>query len=152
MKPLIVGLHNPLSNHPRDALLPFPPGSTGWRLLMMIREVEPETSRLLLIDGVDRRNLWRGNALPSGKGSAAAYRAEGRLIFEGCFGRSDVLLLGARVWDSVTDRLAPGWFESKEVIPGTRFWNIPHPSARNVIYNNRATRQKLGRLLLEVLT
>lgn len=149
MNPLLVGLHNPISNHPRDALLPFPPGSTGWRLWMMMREIEPHLVRGIFIDGFDRRNLWRGNDLPSGEGSTAAFRAEGRIIYDACLRRDDVILLGVRVWSAVVDRMPPDWFTAKE-LDGVRFWRIPKPSIRNVIYNSRSARILVGQLLLDL--
>ncbi len=151
MKPLIVGLHNPLSQHPSDALVPYPSGCTAWRLWMMMRDVEPRFSRDTYMHGFDRRNLWRGKELPTGQGSTAAYQSEGDLVLTGCHGRTDVILLGARVWDSVASRLGPEWFEYKEVLPGVRFWRIPHPSKRNWIYNSISCRRKVGRILVDLL-
>lgn len=152
MRPLIVGLHNPLSPHPADALVPYPSGCAGWRLWMMMRDVVPRFSRDTYLHGFDRRNLWRGRELPSGKGSTAAYRSEGDLVLSACHGRTDVVLLGARVWDSVAMCLAPSWFECKEVLPGIRFWRIPHPSGRNFIYQSMANRRRAGLLLVDLLS
>ncbi len=150
MKPLLVGLHNPLSTHPRAALLPFPSGSTGWRLWMMMRDVDVTISRQVFMEGFDRRDLWRAPDLPTGPKSTAAYRAEGRILLDACRARADVVLLGARVWSAVADCRTPDWFECKEVLLGVRFWRIPHPSGRNVIYNSLTNRRRVGQLLLDL--
>ncbi len=151
MKPLLVGLHNPLSHHPRDALLPFPSGSTGWRLWMMMRDVDPDCSRQLLVTGCDRKNLWRGEALPSGKTSNAAYQREGRRLLTSCKGRSNVILLGARVWDSVAACTPPEWMECLEVLPGCAFWRVPMPFSGNHVYDSLERREQVGQLLLDLL-
>ena len=62
-----------------------------------MRDVAPRFRRDLYLHGFDRRNLWRGRALPTGKGSTAAYRSEGRVIFDACRRRADVVLLGDRI-------------------------------------------------------
>lgn len=149
MKPLVVGLNNPLSRHPDDALVPYPPGCAGWRLWQLMREVRPSTTMEEYANAFDRRNLWRGKRLPEGRGSAAAYRAEGQIVRDACDRREDVVLLGVRVWDAVTDLAPPSWFGHKDV-GSVRYWFLPHPSGRNVLYNSAKFRRRAGELLVRL--
>lgn len=157
VRPLLVGLHNPLSPDPRDALAPFPRGCAGERLASMILQADATGTfgTVEYEEAFDRMNLWRARALPSGLGAGAAFSAAGEAVVAECAGRRDVVLLGTRVWSAVMANVphpmgrpgAPSFFEHREV-RGTRFWRFPHPSGRNLIYNRPAQRQRAGEILL----
>lgn len=150
MKPLIVGLNNPLSFYEDEALVTYPPGCTGERILRFMQAEDPAYTEADYYADFDRTNLWRGTRLPSGPGTAAAYRACGEAVLEKCRGREDVVLLGTRVWSAVTNRTPPDWFRAVS-LADIRFWFLPHPSARNLIYNQPSARERAGWALLHVV-
>jgi len=150
-RPLLVGLHNPYSGHPDDALVPFPPGSSGERLLRLIQDVDPRFSEDDYYRAFDRTNLWRGRLLPHGYGTRAAYLAEGERVLGLAMGRDDCVLLGSRVWDSVmAGRRRPAPLEQITLNGMTRFWLVPHPSERNLVFTNAELRRRAGELLLKM--
>lgn len=144
-RPLLVGLHNPLSGHPDDALVPYPPGCTGARIVEMIAAVAPGFDAEQYIEAFDRTNLWRGRLLPRGHGTTAAYRAEGERVLCEAMGRENVVLFGSRVWWSVLDRRPPERYDSLLLNGMTRFHYLPHPDDVSRIDRDRA-----ARILLEV--
>src|SRR4051812_7918019 len=56
MKPIIIGLSNPHSSDPRDALAPYPLSSSGHRLWKMANNISPSVGRVYC-QVFDRRNL-----------------------------------------------------------------------------------------------
>lgn len=152
MKPLIIGLNNPLSARPADALLPWPTKATGFRLLELIRLIDPEFSMDDYLDAFERTNVWPGRELPSGRGRANQLRSQGRKLLEYCtLEPRSVALLGAQVWASVLDRDPPRWFEC-QLIRGSTFYFLPHPSGANRLFNEAHRRAAAGRILLALAT
>lgn len=152
MTPLIVGLHNPLSTHPDDALVPWPKGCTGDRLLGFMQQIDPAYDADQYLHDFERMNLWRGRRLPQGRGATAAYRTEGEAIYEYVLDHhTHVVILGVRVWDSMLGRTAPSFFD-KQVKDDTVFWYMPHPSGRNLLYRSALNQRRAGEMLFRVLT
>lgn len=150
MKAIIIGLNNPISPRPDDALLPYPAGCTGHRLLELLQLADPSFDEADYLETFERRNLWRGMELPIGRGKTALLRREGRRLLDYCTAEPrEVVLLGAQVWSAVTNRTAPSWLQSKTIADSV-FWYVPHPSGLNRIYNKIDKRADAGRLLLEV--
>lgn len=153
MTALIVGLNNPISDSPSDALVPWPAGCTGDRLFSMMADVRPSFSVDDYMRVFERRNLWPGRALPAGRGATLQYRAEGRKLLrsieQGPAPRA-IVLLGTLAWTHVLDkRMTPAWFSAAR--RGARtFWYMPHPSGRNPMLTDQRVRQRMGALLLEV--
>lgn len=150
MKTLLVGLNNPLSPRPSHALLYYPVGSTGHRLLELIRGVDPSFDADDYLDAFERLNLWPGRELPEGRGSTALLQAEGRRVLKRATAEPrDVVLLGTKVWYCVLNRqptMTP-WLGSVEV-GGSRFHKLPHPSGLCREYNDDELRRRAGELLL----
>lgn len=151
MKPWIIGLNNPLSSRPRDALVPWPGRCTGKRLVEMAREVDPSFDETEYLDSFVLRNLWPGRVLPAGKGSEKLYRvaaAELKREIELAQPRA-LILLGSRVaamigsvkqWQAFTS------FGHE----GRTYWYVAHPSGRCFTYNDPANRKRCGEIVLSV--
>jgi uracil-DNA glycosylase len=151
MKPYIIGLNNPLSARPRDALVPWPGRCAGWRLVQMVHAVDPAFDETEYLDSFVLRNLWPGRVLPHGKGAEVLYRraaAELRREIEAEQPRA-VILLGARVaamlgtvkqWPVFTSYAADG----------RAYWYLAHPSGRCFLYNDPENRRRAGEILLAV--
>ncbi len=152
MRTLLIGLDNPYSRNPDDALLPMPAGATGDKLVKLIDEVTGKgidyTSDLYMRDFA-RMNLYTGEAARSGKGATATDRLLARqamiLIAEAQY--TSVVLFGKRVQTAFSDfmRFADGPIDkvsygSAAIHPSIYFYALPHPSGRNHWYalpNNR---------------
>lgn len=57
MRPILLGMNNPLSGKPEHALFPYPPGCTGHRVLRLLQRRRPEVTRYEYLKAFDRRNL-----------------------------------------------------------------------------------------------
>lgn len=147
MRPLLVGLNNPHSVRESDALLHYPRGATGWRILEMIRLADPAFTADDYLEAFDRRNLWPGCELPDGRGRAKYFQSHGRALLRELDGTGrDVVLFGKIVWASVLDRNAPPKFTSQEKL-GCTFWYLPHPSGLCRDYNAEENRLRAGQIL-----
>ena len=144
-RPLLVGLHNPLSPKPEHALYPRPEGCTGWRLLRMLGPAYTERDYLRAFDRVD---LLDHHEQVGGKGYAARLRrARLRLVEHIIAGRYEtVVLFGADVWRTVIGipNCCPPWlcWTTAPLWAGPtarmfRFLTLPHPSGRNRWYQDR---------------
>lgn len=149
---LIVGLNNPLSSSPEDALVPWPDGCTGARLYDLIRESAPKVTEDHYLAAFDRMNLWPGPEIPKGVGRAKMLRAQGRKVLNEIFARGyrTVVLLGPLVWTNVLETTeTPEWFTSRSHY-GRQFYYVPHPSGRNLLYNNPMVRKRASSLLAQL--
>jgi uracil-DNA glycosylase len=153
MSALLVGLNNPLSDRPSDALVPWPAGCTGARLLDLIVEAAPDFTADDYLAAFERRNLWPGQSMPAGYGAAAALRAEGRSILKSILHgpkARTVVLLGTRVWLNVLETtVTPQWFSSQNHY-GRSFVYLPHPSGRNLLLHNPGIRRRTSRTLATI--
>ena len=159
VRPLLVGLHNPLSPEPEFALYPLPERGTGGRIADMLR---PDFTRSEYLRAFDRVNLLEHDERVSGKEYAARLqRARVRLIEHVVAGRYQTLVLfGADVWGAVAPVARPArpqwlrWDNLDVVDRGVgwrvRFLTLPHPSGRNLWYNNSANRAAASRALREL--
>ena len=145
-RPVIVGMNNPLGSDPRHALYPHPAGCAGYRLWKLLEE-RTGASRSQYLSVFDRRNL-----LPTREwtGSREARRAA-EAILPDIQGRT-ILLLGAEVRKAFGQiDLQPGDFVDVLVFSLSekrwRFYYLPHPSGRNLWYNDEANRQLASGLL-----
>jgi hypothetical protein len=117
-----VGLDNPHSDDPEEALLPGVPGSAGHRLWQM--------------SGIDldvyMRVFRRVNA------------RDNPTIEEG----SRVVVLGQLAWEAMLAYRAPlfEWVDHR----GSLWIKVPHPSGRNLFYNDPMNRMRTGALLREL--
>lgn len=142
MRPILLGMNNPLSRDPRHALFPSPPGCTGHRILEMLRERRTVTISQYL-RAFDRRNLVSGERWSSARGSAGADELVRELMGSG----RTVVVLGSET------RRALG-LERVLIHPvtahGVHWRQLPHPSGRNLWYNDPACRALAADLLAEL--
>ena len=151
MKPFIIGLNNPLSSRPRDALVPWPGQCAGARLVDMAHEVDPTFDATEYMDSFERRNVWGGTVAPKGKGSERLWRVAASKIRREierenpraviCLGAKVAALIGTvRQWQTFT------CFGMN----GRTYWYVPHPSGLCRAYNDPANRARCGRIVVSV--
>ena len=139
-RPVLIGMNNPVSSDPKHALYPYPPGCTGHRLLEMLQDRVPSATRGQYLDRFDRRNLVPHKTFSAT--IAAKHAAEIEQEFWGS-GRT-VVLLGL---DVVKAFRHPRSLIHPQLIGGTTWRQIPHPSGRNLWYNDASNRQLVAMLL-----
>lgn len=140
MKPIILGMNNPLSLDPCHALYPEPEGCTGHRLWKMLEKRTGATEEDYM-EAFERRNLVAGLAW-----SRAAAHAAAPAFWEYAKGRT-VLVLGSEVREVLgLTRMIVHPIE----VGGIVFRQLPHPSGRNPWYRIAGNRE-VAELLLEEL-
>ena len=125
MQPLLVGLKNP---HPGEPLAPRPVGCTGWRIFQMLQPMSEED----YLGGFARINLWDAGVAPTLEAIASVH---------------DAVILGDEVWralrfNSRTPKLGASSFGEH-----TMLYRVPHPSGRNLWYNDSQNRRAVSNLL-----
>lgn len=133
-------MNNPLSQEPEHALFPYPPGCTGWRLYDMLQEACPGVLKHQYLATFDRRNLVVGDW------SVRAARLGARAMYASLCGR-EVVVLGNGPRDAFG--LKPLLLHP-QLIAGITWRQLPHPSGRNLWYNDRANRALAAALLAEL--
>jgi hypothetical protein len=137
-RPVLLGMNNPVSSDPAHALFPYPPGCTGWNLLEMLRERVPDITRSRYLRVFDRRNLVDGKTW-----SRTAARERGMWMQNALRGR-EVVVLGEDVRRVIgLDKL----LIEPQVKNGITWRQIPHPSGRNLWYNDPQNRMLVAVLL-----
>jgi len=165
MKPIIIGLHNPYSKDPVNALAPFPEKSTGHRLWRMLNRLEwPMTreafraahDRRVYMDAFKRYNLCttqeQVNDIAKRRECAGLFLAEKRII-----PGDTVVLLGGDVLEAFSF-----WFRQEEqlqkilihpqVRSGITWRWLPHPSGRSTKYNDPTMRMLVGMTLANLVS
>lgn len=145
---LLVGMDNPQSRDPRFALYPSPTGCAGHRLFSMMQYVEPLFTRHAFI------HIPKTNLFPVGPGHRGDRREAGRILLRQILDVEwSAVLLGNEVADAVlpdlrkTTKMAT-WFRKTEWLPGAKVSWLPHPSGRNLEYNSKRLRERVGEFLL----
>lgn len=136
-RPVLLGMNNPLHSDPKFALYPHPPGCTGWRLWDMLNSRTPLT-KLQYLRAFDRRNLVDGQTWKRQEARDRARTLAGEL-----HGR-EVVVLGGEPRDVLG--LPPQLIEPI-VAMGVTWRQIPHPSGRNLWYNEAENRMLVAVLL-----
>ena len=149
MKPLLLGMNNPLSDDPEFDLYPYPEGSAGYRLWKLLPE---GTARAQYLAAFDRRNLLRAR-----QWSAAEARVAAQALLPELAGRL-VVVLGSDVRAALgLSKVAPlslneSWLHpSPDFSMMLRWVALPHPSGRNLWYNNKANRLRASDLLERIM-
>ena len=141
MRPVLLGMNNPLSAEARHALFPHPPGVTGHRIWQMLSE-KTGCSRGQYCRAFDRRNV-----LDSREWDPGAAREQSQGLWESLVGR-EVAVLGqstrAVLWLPAADPLL--WMETH----GVRWFLLPHPSGLNRWYNDELNREMAALRLEEM--
>jgi len=140
MKPILLGMCDtrPVSLRRGGPLYPNP-GTSGQRLLQVICSVRPHTTVAEFCQTFDRRNVldaqrwdWR-----EAENRGSKLREE----FAGCV----VICLGEEVRKALDLQVVIGfgpYFDGKAF-----YYFLPHPSGRNLWYNEPRNRELVGRLL-----
>jgi hypothetical protein len=148
MKPILCGMNNPLSTRPGHELYPAPEGCTGHRLWRMLN-ARTGAFRQHYLDTFERRNLVRGLEYDKLKARARAHEMVMELRDSG----RTVVLLGQdvrRAFDHALGGALPPVLIHPTVAGGCTWRQIPHPSGRNLYYNDPENR-KVVELLMEEL-
>ena len=143
LRPVIVGMNNPVSALPEHALYPLPHGCAGNRLWQMLSDETGATMRDYM------RSFERVNVL-TGKWIKLAARESAVDLRRRYAGRT-LLLLGRDVQDAfgAPRDIGPfaGWAVDSLRSLVTCFYLVPHPSGRNLWYNDPVNRKMVATLL-----
>lgn len=131
MRPLLIGMNNPVSSDPDYALYPVPEGCTGNRIWRMLNAVEPAIGKRDYI-----RAFERVNVLPGKEWNAAQAKRNGRELTAHINRRGGyALIFGAQTRDAMGLPFL-AHCEWHQVPFGCAWAWAPHPSGRNPWYNN----------------
>lgn len=148
-RPLLVGELNPYGADPAMALYPLPEHASGGKLARILGLSRGEYLRRF-----DRCNLCTGRW-----GTRPAYQQADALMSTTEPGGRDFILLGARVSRAfgflfqpftVRERPALDLGEGR-LAPRLRFFVLPHPSGRNLVWNRADAMGRARELLQEFL-
>jgi hypothetical protein len=146
MKPVLLGMNNPVSDNPRHALYPSPHGCTGYRLWMMLKSRTGATEKEYL-DAFERRNVLTGPWFPErAREHLLGLGPDDVPIVDVMRGRT-VVCLGSEIRDLLG--LAKVWVLPQEKW-GVTWRPIPHPSGRNHWYNDANNTAAVSVLLEEL--
>ena len=164
MKPILIGMNNPISTRPGHELYPAPEGCTGHRLWQMLH-ARTGASRLMYLECFERRNLVAGREYERISARARAYEIVTELRDSG----RTVVLLGQEVREAfhyvLRNEVTRNWRELPEgtrisglppllVHPqtavGVTWRQVPHPSGRNTWYNSRENCEVVELLMEEL--
>lgn len=141
VKPLLLGMNNPLSDSPEYDLYPYPEGSTGYRIWKMLPE---GTTRSQYLEAFDRRNLLRSRRWDLRAARAAvlevAPHLDGRVV----------VVLGTQVRAALgLEPVEPLTVMGATLSTGHSMTcvAVPHPSGRNYWYNTPGNRDRVCELL-----
>ena len=140
MKPILMGMNNPLSARPEHALFPYPPGCTGHRIWKML-EARTGATRSQYLEAFERRNLLNSLAWKKHEARPAALAVWPQLL-----GRV-VVLLGNDPRDAFG---VPPLLVHPQEYGGVTWRQLPHPSGRCHWYNSPKNRDVAALLLQEL--
>ena len=139
-RPILLGLHNPLSEDPKRALWPDPPGCSGWRLWQL--------------SGLPRdewlRDFHRVNLLDARLWDIDDARLRLPSLIRAMRKVPVTVVLGHQVREFLELPKVPWIFPQRD--ERRKFWwrLIPHPSGRTQTYNDPVFRAAV-RLMLQEL-
>lgn len=147
LKTVLLGENNPQSADPARALWPAPAGAAGYNLFKLLRARVPEATEQDYLRAFDRRNLLDSVEWDKKKGAIA-----GPVVWDELTNRR-VVLLGMTVLRCVFGEegavgIQP--IEWRTDLEGRTWCFLPHPSGRNLWYNDDANRAA-AELLMEEL-
>lgn len=140
MRPVLVGMNNPVSSKPGHELFPYPPGCTGHRILEMLQTRLPDVTRHQYLEAFDRRNLVAHKIYDALLAREAAVKMEQEFWFSG----RTIILFGADVAKAFGH---PRLLLHPQVIGGATWRQVPHPSGRNLWFNDANNRFLVASLL-----
>lgn len=134
LKPVLVGETNPYSADLRDALAPYPRGSTGEKIYKLLR------SRVDLTPDQYMKAFHRVNFQDAGLESSELVRTLPM--------QSTVILFGRRSLDFIRQSVdLPICLLHPQSMSGRTWRQFPHPSGLNRFYNDPTMREILAILL-----
>lgn len=136
-------MNNPQSDDPRHALFPHPPGCTGHRLWRMLHE-RCGAESIEYVTSFDRRNLVTGTKFTAERARRGAQELLPRLT------DYHVVLLGSDTVRAFGLVSAPALVWQAGGGPWARWCRMPHPSGRNLWFNDEVNRLAAGLLLEEL--
>jgi hypothetical protein len=139
-RPVLIGMNNPISSDPDHALFPYPEGCTGHRLLDMLQSRLPNVTRRQYLERFDRRNVVDGKHY----NAALAREGAAKLDLEFFGSGRTIVLLGN---DTIAAFGHPRLLIHPQIIGGSTWRQIPHPSGRNFWYNDETNRALVASLL-----
>lgn len=142
-KPILIGMNNPVSSSPGHELYPYPPGCTGHRILEMLQSRIPEVTRRQYLERFERRNLVPHKLFDKKIAREYASKMEYELFGSG----RQVVLFGADVAAAFGH---PRLQIHPQMIGGTTWRQVPHPSGLNRWYNEGNNRVVVSMLLEEL--
>jgi hypothetical protein len=139
-RPVLVGMNNPYGSDPRYALYPSPRNSAGWRLHALLK-THCVVSRAEYVRAFDRRNLLEQPWWDAGRAAELATEMEKRL-------RGHVVVL-------LGDQVRRAFRLPKQLIlpikrEGVEYRQLPHPSGRNLFYNDPVCARLAGLMMAEL--
>ncbi len=135
--PLLLGLTNPHSDRPIDALCATPIRSAGWRLWRLIKDVAPT------ISSVDYERSFRRRNILDHPFELRLHAPVG----------TTVVVLGDEVRAELNHRLSRKIEKvliHPQLVDGVIWRLIPHTSGRTLLYNDPTVRALVGLLLLDL--
>lgn len=145
MRPVLVGMNNPVSSAPEHALFPYPQGCTGWRAWQLLRAAAGEVTRRQYLDAFERVNVLPGRQWDRHAARLAGPPIRDRLVLD----RRAFVALGAATREALNTPLTePG--EWRDYLTGARCTWLPHPSGRNRWYNDPWNAGAAARVLAEL--
>lgn len=141
MRPVLLGMNNPISSTPGHELFPHPTGCTGWRVWQLLRLKDDTITRRQYLNGFERVNLVRGLVWDRTEADRAASNLpslySGRIIV--VFGEECRRAIGL-------PKLLVHPIEQH----GVTWRQLPHPSGRCTWYNDEEARDLAASLLIEL--
>lgn len=129
MRPVLIGMNNPVSSNPSHALYPAPEGCTGHRLFKMLQSRVPTATRSEYLRRFDRRNVVSLKVFDRQLALEGARRLDQEFFGSG----RTIVVLGA---DTIKAFGIPPLLIHPQIIGGSTWRQIPHPSGRNLWYND----------------
>lgn len=142
MRPVLLGMNNPISSRPEYALWPDPPNCTGWRLWKLL-EARTGATQDQYLAAFDRRNLLPGKIW---EGTRPAREAAAKMLPD-LAGRT-VVLLGQPVREAFA---IPRVLIHPQVLHSVTWRQLPHPSGLNHWFNQEVNRVMAGMMLAELM-
>jgi hypothetical protein len=139
---LLLGEDNPYGSDPSFALYCYPPGCAGYRLRRILGL--PQHQYL----GLHRANLCDGAWLKP------RARERARALLVPLSPHPVIVLLGRKVTDAmrgaamIDEEIAP--FSTRTCCPAITLVSLPHPSGRNLVWNQPWARDRARQILREV--
>jgi hypothetical protein len=147
VKAVIVGIFNPKSQDPKDAMEPFTKNGSGerlWKMLCEVHRITREEYRetflgLNVVDRDPKEVDW----------SDLGYLSRRRKRIYDVVGSRSTAVLGITAWSALQVEDSPirkvDWFGRKN-----NWWLFPHPSGLCRVYNDPAMRRRAGETLAKI--